>query len=932
VDWSGVFDGTGARRVDLPTYPFQHRRYWPRPAASAGDVTAAGLLPVRHPLLGAAVPLPDADGLLLTGRLSTRTHPWLLEHVVDGAYVFPSAGFLELAVHAGDQAGCDRVGTLALTEPLVLAEDDAVLLQVRVGAPDADGTRTVRISSRAADGADQPWTDHADGTLSTGNPAAEATPEFSVWPPSGAEAATPADEAEDVEDSPWFRTVRALWHRGDETFAEAVLPEEVSDAADFGLHPALLEAVVQAAGGDGDREPSAWNGVTLHATGASAARIRLVRTGRDTFSVTVADTAGAPVLSADSLVLDARKPLRQPAHHQDAAPGALLRLDWTAAAEVPADGEVTSVTLGADGPAALADVPDLVVVPVSGAGAEAPDAVHELTARVLELMQEWLAEERFAASRLVFVTRGAPSGEDLAAAAVWGLVGSAQSENPDRFVLVDAPDPALPDLLPRLPGLLATGDAQFVVRDGTVHVGRLARTAAPHDGTPRPATWDPDGTTLITGGTGGLGGLLARHLVAERGARHLVLASRSGEAAPGAAELRAELTALGADVTVAACDTADRAALGRLLDSLAHPLTAVVHAAGVLDDGVVTSLTAERLSGVLRPKVDAAWHLHDLTRGMDLAAFVVFSSVSGVIGGAGQGNYAAGNVFLDALARHRAARGLPAQSLAWGAWAQSSGMTGTLSEADLRRISATGVPPLTAEQGVALFDAATATDEPFLVAVGPVATGTRVRGTVPPVLRGLIKGARRTAASATAGAEAAATLARRLREARAEDRTRLLTDLVRTEAAAVLGHASAQAVDARRGFHDLGFDSLTAVELRNRLSTATGLRLTATLVFDYPSPTALAEHLVPRLVDEGRSATGPDLLAELERLDSVLAAGAPDARTRAAVAGRLSHLLDRWRGTGAEESGAGVAERIETASTDEIFAFIDNELGRHSDR
>ncbi|MFI6476256.1 beta-ketoacyl reductase, partial [Streptomyces sp. NPDC050516] len=377
---------------------------------------------------------------------------------------------------------------------------------------------------------------------------------------------------------------------------------------------------------------------------------------------------------------------------------------------------------------------------------------------------------------------------------------------------------------------------------------------------------------------------------------------------------------------------AGRAAVDGLVAAIptAHPLTAVIHTAGVLDDGVVGALTPERLSAVLRPKVDAAWHLHEATKDLDLAAFVLYSSVSGVLGTSGQGNYAAGNVFLDALARHRTAQGLPAQSLAWGAWAPSGGMTATLSDADVQRIASAGATPLTVEQGLALFDAAAAIDGAHLVPIGAVTTGARDRGTVPPVLRGLVKGARRTAAGSAGGAEAAATLGHRLQAARAEDRTRMMTDLVRTEAAAVLGHASAKAIDTRREFNDLGFDSLTAVELRNRLSTATGLRLSATLVFDYPNPAALAEHLVSQLVDE--SATGPDLLAELERLGSALAVSEPDARTRAAVAGRLAQILDDWRGTPAEEDGEEVSERIESASTDEIFAFIDNELGRHSDR
>ncbi|MGO4759034.1 beta-ketoacyl reductase, partial [Streptomyces sp. 2MCAF27] len=222
-----------------------------------------------------------------------------------------------------------------------------------------------------------------------------------------------------------------------------------------------------------------------------------------------------------------------------------------------------------------------------------------------------------------------------------------------------------------------------------------------------------EGTVLITGGTDGLGAELARHLVTRRGHRHLLLAGRRGLAAPGAVELRDELIAHGAEVTVAACDLSERAATAELLAAVpaGHPLTAVVHTAGVLDDGVIGSLTPERLDTVLRPKVDAAWHLHELTRDLDLAAFVCYSSVSGVMGTAGQANYAAGNVFLDALAQHRRAHGLPAISLAWGAWAQGMGMTSTLSDDEMRRISEAGMPPLSVERGLALFDAATACDE-----------------------------------------------------------------------------------------------------------------------------------------------------------------------------------------------------------------------------
>ncbi|MEU9356456.1 type I polyketide synthase, partial [Streptomyces griseoloalbus] len=381
------------------------------------------------------------------------------------------------------------------------------------------------------------------------------------------------------------------------------------------------------------------------------------------------------------------------------------------------------------------------------------------------------------------------------------------------------------------------------------HVGKIVLTM--------PRRWNPDGTVLITGGTGALGGHLARRLAAS-GMRHLLLTSRRGPDAPGAAELAAELRELGAEVTVAVCDTADRDATAALLAGVptAHPLTAVVHTAGVLDDGVVTSLSAERVSEVLRPKVDAAWNLHELTRDLDLAAFVMYSSVSGVMGSAGQGNYAAANVFLDALAQQRAAAGLPALSLAWGAWVQDGGMTGTLSDVSARRIAASGAPPLTVEQGLALWDAATVSDEPYLVPIG-ASGSTKMPGEVPPLLRNLVRGTRRAAATAVGGARIAEDLTRRLLETREEERVRVLLNLVRGEAAAVLGHSSPKAVEADRDFHDLGFDSLTAVELRNRLTAVTGLRLPATLVFDYPTPTVLAEHLVAALLEEERVAGTP---------------------------------------------------------------------------
>jgi polyene macrolide polyketide synthase len=352
------------------------------------------------------------------------------------------------------------------------------------------------------------------------------------------------------------------------------------------------------------------------------------------------------------------------------------------------------------------------------------------------------------------------------------------------------------------------------------------------------------GTVLITGGTGELGGLVARHVVKEHGVRSLVLVSRRGREAPGAGELEDELTALGARVAIVACDVSDRAQLQSLLASVPaeHPLSAVVHTAGVLDDGVIDSLTPERVDRVLAPKVDAAWHLHELTAHLDLRAFVLFSSVSGTVGGPGQSNYAAANVFLDGLAAHRRARGLPAVSMAWGWWEQASEMTGQLRGVDLARIRRVGFEAFSSAEGLALFDAALGASEALTLPVrlNAVALNAAARsGVLPALMRGLVRTPARRA-SRSAGA----SLAGRLEGVSGEERRRFVLGVVRGEVAAVLGYDSPEAVDVRRAFKELGFDSLLAVELRNRLQAATGLRLPATLVFDYPNPEALAGHLV----------------------------------------------------------------------------------------
>ncbi len=507
-------------------------------------------------------------------------------------------------------------------------------------------------------------------------------------------------------------------------------------------------------------------------------------------------------------------------------------------------------------------MPDVVLVPVlsepDGAGAVAvPDSVREVVSRALGQLQQWPGEDRFAGSRLVFVTRGAVAVDggavaDLAAASVWGLVRSAQSENPGCFGLLDLEPAAGAAALTPLARALGSEEPQLVLRGGEVRAARLDRVplpepVAPTDGETDGETagagesWERGGTVLITGGTGGLGAVLARHLVAERGVRRLLLLSRRGPGAEGVGALVEELETLGAEVTAAACDVADRGALADVLAAVpaAHPVSAVVHAAGVLDDGVIGSLTPERLDTVLRPKVDAAWHLHELTRDLGLAAFVVFSSVAGVFGGAGQGNYAA-------------------------------------------------------------------------------------EGEIPALLSGLIRTPSRR--SATAAPRSAESLGQRLTGLTDEERRDVLLTLVRDQAAVVLGHADGTAVGASRQFQELGFDSLTAVDFRNRLNAATGLRLPATLLFDYPTPAAVVDHLHSQLVTEEVTGAG-SVLAVLDQLEKAITEMTVDAQEFKHVAGRIEVLRTKWAALRQESANGSGEFDLEAASDDDVFALLDDELG-----
>nr|WP_280142983.1 type I polyketide synthase [Streptomyces hygroscopicus] len=872
ITWDGLFPD--ADRVDLPTYPFEHRRYWRAAGARAGDARSLGQDTTAHAILNAVVELPDG-GHLATGRVSVSTHPWLEDHRIDGTVVLSGTTFVDLALHIGEMVGCPHLSDFTHQEFLVLDEAGApdtgsaeAQVQVSVGAADGDGRRTVTVRSRprdAAPGTD--WTVHGSGTLgqepATGHrlPAAPA----GQWPPAGAEPVDTEEvyrllEGVGLEYGPVFHGLRRAWRDGSTLYGEAALPEQ-TDAGAFRVHPGLLDAVLHLFGarglGDADgarlRVPFSWSGVTLHATGATSVRVVLEARTPETLSLELTDADGAPVASVAELVT------RQASPAQLASRGArLYELTWTALAPASRAPERTDtwVTLG---DATLPDVahyadlgallsalgdglptPEVVVTGCDGAaGEDAATGAHAALAATLDTLQTFLALDELADTRLVLTTSGAVSvaGEDvtdLAAAAVWGMARVAQTEHPDRVTIVDGGADAA------LSAAIGSGEPQLAVRDGLSYVPRVTAAAAAPDRAPAFAA---DGAVLITGGTGVLGGILARHLVTSHGVRHLVLLSRQGPHASGAASLVRELAERGARADIVACDAADRDALAGVLKR--YPVTAVVHAAGVLADATLANLGPAGLGAVLRPKADAAWHLHELTADRDLDAFVLFSSLAGTVGNAGQANYAAANAFLDGLAQHRRAHGLTAVSMAWGLW--RNGMAETLTDAERDRLARTGLPPIPTDQALRLFDSALAAGRPTTVNTVIDTAAMDVTRPVPPVLRDLL---RTTARRGTGAADTSTgALRQQLAGLSREEAHGVLLDLVRTHIAGALGYESIDAVELRRDFQKLGFDSLTAVELRNKLTTATGLRLPATLVFDYPNPAALADFLTGRLLD-----------------------------------------------------------------------------------
>ncbi len=542
IDWATVVPPA---RVDLPAYAFDHEHYWLRPDDTAAtDAVSLGLAGADHPLLGAVVPLPQSDGLVFTSRLSLRSHPWLADHAVRDVVIVPGTGLVELAVRAGDEGGCPVLDELVIEAPLVVPRRGGVRVQVALGGPGEDGSRTVDVYSLREDA--DTWIRHATGVLVPGDrPRGTAGFDFAAWPPPGAQ---PVDisGAYDVLDGvgygygPAFRAVRAVWRRGEETFAEVALPEpHRGEAGKFGIHPALLDAalhstMVSAAAdtesyGNEVRLPFAWNGLRLHAAGASVLRVRVAKPEPDSLSLEAVDEAGGLVVTLDALV---GRPVSDDQLATAAGTGSLYRVDWTRLSQVDSAEPVPSwvpvataedvATLADDVLSGVTTAPAVAVMEATvRAGDENP--VPALTVRVLDVVQCWLAGGGLEESKLAIVTRGAvPAGDgvvtDPAGAAVWGLVRAAQAENPDRIVLLDT-DGEVP-----LGAVLATGEPQLAVRGTTFSVPRLVRAARPAS----PAVFGARGPVLVTGGTGSLGGLVARHLVERHGVRQLVLASRRG--------------------------------------------------------------------------------------------------------------------------------------------------------------------------------------------------------------------------------------------------------------------------------------------------------------------------------------------------------------------------------------------------------------------
>ncbi len=629
IDWESFFKGTGAKAVPLPTYPFQRQRFWLDAARGDSDPASIGQAAAEHPLLGAAIEDPVGDGLTLTGRISLQSHPWFADHAVAGTVLLPGTALVEMALRAGQEVECELLEELTLQSPLLIPEQGAVQLQVRVESTDesqasGEDRRELAIYSRPEASAEEEpgeWICHATGTLTSG--ALTTAEPLLSWPPQGAEPievdSLYARLAKlGIEYGPAFQGLTAAWRDGNEIYAEVSLDQaQASEASRFAIHPALLDAAFHAALEsvmDGDKPvlPFTWSGIAISAAGVSDLRVVLRREG-NSIRLDAFDEQGAHLLSVDGVV---GRELDPTSLGKADVSRSLYRLEWQETSEVASVGEATDGD-STQATTQLLHLTDLDFEPSDDLAATARAA----TQSALQYIQTWLADEEREAERLVLLTEGAiaVSGEespDPAAAALWGLIRSAQSEHPGSFALIDT-DGSASEIALEQAIATSTEEPQLALREGKLFVPRLVPAEPSGEAS---LSIDPDKTVLITGGLSGIGALVARHLAETHGARHLLLVSRRGIEASGAPELLEELRELGAQAEAAACDVSEREQLEELLASVdpEHPLGAIVHSAGVLDDGTIESLDAERIAGVFAPKADAAWHLHQLSEDLEL--------------------------------------------------------------------------------------------------------------------------------------------------------------------------------------------------------------------------------------------------------------------------------------------------------------------------
>jgi pimaricinolide synthase PimS1 len=892
VDWAAFFAGSGAKQVPLPTYPFQRKRYWLSPQSRGADPAALGQAALSHPFWAAAIDDPESEGLSLSGRISLAEHPWLADHALGASAILPGTAFLEAALYAGEQAGARIVEELTLQAPLLLG-DTPVALRLSVAAL-KEGSRQFSIHSRLEEEGAQ-WVKHAAGTLCEGAP--KETETLAEWPPAGAESIEVEDLRARLAEAGFeygeaFQCLDAAWRANGATYAEASLSEGEGDEG-FLIHPALLDSAFHPAAmaaGEEMRLPFSFAGISLAAPAHGELRARISGEGEEA-RIELFDALGAPL----GLIETVRARPFDPAQLPVAAGAPLYTLAWERVGAVGAQ-ESTEAELWS--------------APETGSAQEA-------TLALLAKLQEFLAAED-EDSRLAILTRGAfgtdsSQAPDPIQAALAGLAGSAASEHPGRVAVIDTDGSSASEAM--LPAALASAEPQLALRGGELRAPRLVTSEVDAE---EPIELDPGRTVLITGATGGLGQLIAKHLIERHGTGQLLLVSRSGEAAEGAAQLRGELEGLGAAVRITACDVSDRSQVEELLAGIdpVHPLGAIIHCAAVLDDATVQGASAEQVERVFAPKVDGARHLHELTRELELTHFVCFSSIAGLFGAAGQGVYAAANRYLDALAQARSAEGLAATSIAWGLW-RREGLTSGLGGKDVARISRGGIAPLSDDQGLALFDRALASPEALSAALALERGALRARaktGALPPMLVGVVP-------RGTVPSDGEGVLARRLREAPQEARARIAEDFVRAEVAALLGHSSPAQIGPGDAFKDLGFDSLAAVELRNRLSESIEARLGSSVVFDYPTAKALAAHLLEQIGDGA-----PVPATELSQLERMVAEMAADDPQRGSLAGRLRALAGELEGRRTPD-GESAAGRLEQASDEELLDFIDTQVG-----